>query len=64
MRRKKKLGEILVELGHIDEATVLRHIEFQALQHPRQLLGELMLTTQAITWEQLKEALARQAVVA
>jgi len=58
--KRKKLGEILVELGHLDEGTVLRHIHLQTLKHPKPLLGELLMSSGAIDWDQLKEALIHQ----
>ena len=60
MEKRKKIGQILIELGHTDELTVRKHIQVQAIKHPRPLLGELLLSSGAVSWEQLREALIQQ----
>ena len=58
--KRKKIGQILIELGHTDELTVHKFIQLQVLKHPRPLLGELLLDSGVISWEQLKEGLISQ----
>lgn len=62
-RRKKLLGEILVERGHIDRQTLENVLQRQRLLRQNGLmsrLGELLLAIGKITNDQLAEALTMQ----
>ncbi len=54
-----KFGEILIQLGYIDETTVNKALEEQKLSN--KLLGDILISRDIITPEQCQEALSLQA---
>ena len=61
LRRRpiRRLGEALIELGHIDHATLLKALELQKGK-PGMPLGEILIEMGAVRAEQLKSVLAQK----
>ena len=57
-KRRKKLGEYLIESGLIDEKTLMNALEIQKVQKKR--LGQTLIDIGAATDEQISEALSKQ----
>jgi len=57
----KRLGEILMETGALDQATLQRGLAEQQLRRNGELLGEVLLSLNLIEEETLLSALHKQA---
>ncbi|MEA3361324.1 MAG: ATPase, T2SS/T4P/T4SS family [Thermodesulfobacteriota bacterium] len=57
-KRRKKLGEYLIESGLIDEKTLMNALEIQKVQKKR--LGQILIDIGAATDEQISQALSSQ----
>ena len=59
-RRKKKLGEILLDLGVIKHADLAKGLELQKTKFADKLLGDILLEEDIVTAEAVERALTIQ----
>lgn len=56
----KKLGELLIEAGLVDQATLQNALQAQEAEQPRRSLGQVLVGMQAITSEAMYRAVEQQ----
>jgi hypothetical protein len=58
--RSRRLGELLVAAGAVDEATLLRGLEAQNTERPRRNIGQVLVRTGGTTPEAIRDVMAAE----
>jgi len=58
--RSRRVGELLVSAGAIDEGTLVRALEFQNADRPRRTLGQILVRMGSTTSEAIRDVMAAE----
>jgi DNA-binding NarL/FixJ family response regulator len=58
--RSRRLGELLVAAGEIDEGTLITALETQNTERPRRNIGQILVRSGATTPEAIRDVMARE----